>query len=323
MPILAILGLSVLYGYINGLHGSASVVAPVVSTRALGPRMALVMAAVGMAVGPFILGSAVANTLGEELLTTRLITIQVLVAALIGAIAWSGLMLRAKIPCSISHALIGGLLGATLAAVGPSGVQITGLNKVLLALFLSPVLGLIVAFLLVKLTYHSMVRTTPSSNWYLRRAQIAVSMLVAIAFGANNGQKIVAVMTLGLVASGSLKTFTAPLWVVGVSSASVALGTLAGGWGVIETLSRGLYKIRPVHGFGAEVAACLVIFGAALVGGPISGSHVVTFAIVGSGCADRVRKVRWKIAKHIVISSLLTIPLSALVSFLVYAVLLH
>ena len=323
LPLLAILGLSIVYGYINGLHGSASVVAPVISSRAMGPRAALMLAAFGMALGPFVLGSAVANTLGEELLSPQVITVQVLVSALVGAIIWSALTLWLKIPSSISQALIGGLVGAGLAAVGPAGVQLAGLNKVLLALFLSPILGLLTAYLLVRLTYRLTASASPRMNHWLRRAQVAMSLVVAVAFGANDGQKLIAVMTLGLVATGLLKTFTVPLWVVAISAGTIALGTLAGGWGVIQTLGEKFYKIRPVHGFGAELASSMIVIGAGLVGGPVSGSQVVTSSILGSGSADRIRMVRWGVAQNILAASLLTIPLSALVSFAVYAALLR
>lgn len=321
LPLLVILGLSILYGYINGLHGSASVVAPVISSRALGPRAALLLAAAGIGLGPFVLGVAVANTLGAELLRPGVITVQVLVAALIGAIAWSALTLRLKIPSSISQSLIGGLVGAGIGAVGPAGVQLAGLNKVLIALFLSPVLGLLAAYVLVRLTYRLAEGASPTINRWFRRAQVVVSLLVAVAFGANDGQKLIAVITLGLVATGLLESFSVPVWVVALSAGTIALGTLAGGWGVIQTLGSKFYKIRPVHGFGAQVASSMVILGAGLVGGPVSGSHVVTSSIIGSGSADRIQMVRWGVAQQILMASLLTLPASALVSFVVYAAL--
>ncbi len=317
--LLLILGLGIIYGYINGLHGSASVVATVISSRALGPRAALLLAAVGIGAGPFLLGAAVANTLGAELLSPQVITVRVIVAALVGAIAWSGLTLRLKIPCSISHALIGGLLGASLASAGADGVQFAGLSKVLLALFLSPILGLVSAYVLGRLTYRLSVGASPAINRRFRHAQIGLSLLVAVAFGANDGQKIVAVVTLGLVATDLLDSFAAPGWVVVLSALTISLGTLVGGWGVIQTLGQRFYKVRPVHGFSAQMASGLIILGAGLFGGPVSGSQVVPSSILGSGSADRIRKVRWGLAQQILMGWLLTIPLSALVGFVVCA----
>jgi inorganic phosphate transporter, PiT family len=313
-----IIGLCILYGYINGLHGSASVVATVISSRALGPRAALILAAVGIGAGPFLLGVAVANTLGAELLSPRVATVQVIVAALTGAIAWSALTLRLKLPSSISQALIGGLVGAGIAAAGPAGVQFGGLNKVLIALFLSPVLGLLAAYVLVRLTYRLAANASPAINGWFRRVQIVLSLLVAVAFGANDGQKIIAVMTLGLVATGLLDSFAVPAWVVALSAVTIALGTLVGGWGVIQTLGGRFYKIRPVHGFSAQMVSGVIMLGAGLFGGPVSGSQVVTSSILGSGSADRIHKVRWGVVQQILAGWLLTIPLSGLVSFAVY-----
>jgi PiT family inorganic phosphate transporter len=321
--LLVILGLCVLYGYINGLHGSASVVATVISSRALGPRVALLLAAVGIGVGPFLLGAAVANTLGSELLSPQVTTVRVIVAALVGAIAWSALTLRLRIPSSISQALIGGLVGAGIAAAGPAGVQFAGLNKVLIALFLSPVLGLLVAYGLVRLTYRLAAGASPAVNRWFRGAQVVLSLLVAVAFGANDGQKIVAVMTLGLIATGLLDTFAVPGWVVALSALTIAFGTLVGGRGVIQTLGARFYKIRPVHGFSAQMASGVIMLGAGLFGGPVSGSQVVTSSILGSGSADRIHKVRWGVARQILVGWLLTIPLSGLLSFAVYAALLR
>ncbi|HLV34959.1 MAG TPA: inorganic phosphate transporter [Spirillospora sp.] len=316
--LLLIIGLGILYGYMNGVHGSASVVATVISSRALRPRAALALAAVGIGAGPFLLGVAVANTLGAELLSPHVATVQVIVAALMGAIVWSVLTLRLKLPSSVSHALIGGLVGAGIAAAGPAGVQFGGLNKVLIALFLSPVLGLLAAYALVRLIYLLAANASPAINDWFRRVQIVLSLLVAVAFGANAGQKIVAVIVLGLVATGLMDSFTVPVWVVALSAVTTALGALVGGWGIIQTLSGSFYKIRPVHGFSAQMASGVIILGAGLFGGPVSGSQVVTSSILGSGSADRIHKVRWGVAQQILISWLLTIPLSGLMSFAVY-----
>ncbi len=323
MELVFILALALLYGYLNGLHGSASIVATVVSSRALEPRAALMLAAVGIGLGPLLLGVAVANTIGAELISPQATTVPVLVAALVGAIAWSSLTLRLNIPSSLSHALIGGIIGAGLAGFGLNGMQVAGLNKVLLALFLSPLLGLGSAFLLTRLTYRLTIRATPGMNRWLRRWQVIFSMLLAVAFGANDGQKIVAVMTLGLVATGLLDSFSIPLWVVCLSATTIAVGTLVGGYGVMRTLGSKFYKIRPVHGFSSQVASGLIILGAGLAGGPVSGSQVVTSAILGSGSADRLHKVRWHVAQQILVGWLLTIPLSAVASWIVYVVIYH
>ena len=316
--LLFIIALVGLYGYLNGLHGSASVVATVVSSNALRPRVALWVAALGIGLGPFLLGVAVANTLGTELMKPETITVKVVIAALVGAITWSTLTLWLKIPSSISQALIGSMIGAGLAALGPAGVQLTGLNKVIVALLLSPVLGLLGAYLLVRLTYRLGQRATPAINHWLQRVQVIASLMVAVSFGANDGHKLIAVMTLGLVAVGSQSTFAVPAWVVVYCALSIALGTLVGGQRLIRTLGSKFYRVRPVHGFGAQLTSGFIILLAGLTGSPVSGSQVVTSSIIGSGSADRIQKVRWGIVQHIAVGWLLTLPFAVLAGFFVY-----
>jgi PiT family inorganic phosphate transporter len=276
------------------------------------------MATVAVCVGPFLLGVAVANTLGNQLVSAQATTEAVVIAALVGAILWSGFTLWLKIPSSISQALVGALVGAVWAGYGSSAIIPSGLLKALLGLFLSPLLGLIVGYWLVRLSYWASASATPHVNRWFKRGQVLAALLMAISFGANDGQKIIGVVVLGLIATGFLETFTVPLWVVAFSAGSIGLGSIVGGWRLIHTLGGKFYKIRPIHGFGAQVASGAVILGASLLGGPVSGSQVVTSAIVGAGGADRVQKVRWSIVLNIVIGWILTIPVSALVGAVAY-----
>jgi PiT family inorganic phosphate transporter len=311
-----ILALALVYGYLNGLHGSASIVSTMISSRALGPRQALLLAAVGISAGPFLLGVDVASTIGAELITVDDSTATVVAAGLLGAILWSTVTFWLKIPSSISQSLIGGLFGAVW--VSSQNLMVSGLQKTLLGLFLSPILGILFGFILVKFSYSLSVSATPHINLWFKRGQILVSLLMAIAFGANDGQKIMGVVTLGLVATGFLTTFDVPLWVIGFAAAAIGVGTLIGGWRLIHTLGGKFYKIRPIHGFGAQLASGMVMLSAAALGGPVSGSQVVTSAIVGAGSADRIQKVRWGVVKSILAGWLLTLPVSALVGALVY-----
>jgi len=322
MPLIAvILGLAVIYGYLNGVHGSASVVAAMISSRAVGPRQALFLAALGFVIGPFALGVAVASTIGAELVSATETTGVVVVAALLGAILWCVTAWWMKVPSSISQAMVGGLVGAVWAGFGWQAIRMPGLYKTLLSLFLSPVLGLIIGYLLVRLTYLLSASATPHINQWFKRGQVLVSMLMAVAFGANNGQIIMGIITLGLVATGFTRTFSVPTWVVVFTAVTGGLGTLMGGWRLIHTLGGKFYKIRPIHGFGAELASGLVILSAAILGGPVSGSQVVTSAIVGAGSADRIQKVRWGVVRQIITGWLLTLPFAALVGAVVYIVL--
>ncbi len=316
--IAVILGLALVYGYLNGVHGSASVVAAMISSRAVGPRQALLLAAAGFILGPFVLGVAIASTVGRELVSAAATTDVVVIAALLGAIFWCVTAWWLKVPSSISQAMIGGLIGAVWAGYGQQAIRMPGLYKTLLSLFLSPVLGLIIGYVLVRLAYLLSASATPHINQWFKRGQVLVSMLMAVAFGANNGQIIMGIVTFGLVATGFTRTFSVPAWVVVFTALTGGLGTVMGGWRLIHTLGGKFYKIRPIHGFGAELASGLVILSAAILGGPVSGSQVVTSAIVGAGSADRIQKVRWGVVQQIIAGWLLTLPFSALVGALVY-----
>jgi inorganic phosphate transporter, PiT family len=321
MTAIVILALAMGYGYLNGVHGSANVVATIISSRALGPRQALALAAIGMSTGPFLLGVAVASTIGSQLVSPQAASADVVIAGMMGAIFWSAITLWLKIPSSISQALVGGLLGAAWAGFGSQAILLPGLQKTLIALFLSPILGLLVGFLAVRLSYIVFASATPHINKWFNRVQIFVSLVVAMAFAANDAQKIMGVMTLGMVTTGVLKSFAVPLWIVGLSALAIGVGALVGGQRLIHTLSGKFYKIRPVHGFSAQLSSGAVILAAGLLGGPVSGSQVVTSAILGAGSADRLQMIRWGIARQIVISWVLTLPISAVVGALFYLVL--
>lgn len=308
------------YGYLDGVLVSASIVSTTISTRALNSQKAFWLAAVSMFVGPFLLGTAVANTIGAQLITPEATTLPVIGAGLTGAILWSAFALWLKFPVSISQALIGGLIGAAWAGFGHNAIMPQGLTKTLAALFLSPVLGLLVGYVVVKLAYRLSSSATPRLNVWLKRTQVLLTILKAISFSANDSQKSMGVLVLALIASGSMQTFAVPTWIVIFAAASIGLGTLVGSWRLIHTMGGRFYKLRPIHGFGADLASDMVLFGAAILGGPVSGSQIVTTAIVGAGSADRLQKVRWGVLKDILSAWLLTIPLSGLVSALSYVI---
>jgi PiT family inorganic phosphate transporter len=243
---------------------------------------------------------------------------QIVIGGMLGAIVWSSLTLWLKIPSSISQSLVGGLIGAVWVGFGVESVKLPGLYKTLVGLFLSPVLGLFTAFWLVRLSYGLAASATPHVNRWFNRGQVLVSILMAISFGANDGQKVIAMLTMGLLATGLISSFTVPTWVVVLSALAIGLGTLTGGWRLIHTLGGKFYKIRPIHGLGAQLASGGVLFFASLLGAPVSGSQVVTSAIVGAGSADRIQKVRWGVVQNILIGWLLTIPMSGLIGALAF-----
>jgi len=310
--------IALVFGFYNGLHDSSNVVATVISTRAMRPRLALWMAAIANGVGPLLFGVAVAETIGHEVVAERAVTLPVVYAALLAAILWNVITLKLGIPSSTSHALIGGMVGPVLAGYGSGAILANGLLKVLLTLFLSPILGMIAGYWIIKLCFFLARGATPRINVWFQRGQILTAAMLALSHGTNDAQKTMGVIALGLVATGHMATFHIPLWVILASAVAMGAGTLCGGWSLIRTLGTGFYRLRPVHGFSAQIASSAVILGAALLGGPVSTTHVVSSAIVGAGSAERVQKVRWGVVNSIVVSWLLTIPAAAALGALLY-----
>ena len=320
--LIAVLGLAVLFDYINGFHDTANAIATSVSTRALSPRVAIAMSATANFVGA-LTGTAVAHTIGTGLITDQAEGGVVVAAALIGAIVWNLFTWRLGIPSSSSHALIGGLLGASSAAVGFSAWLVGGiLGKVILPLFGSPIAGFAIGFGLMVLIFHVFRRMHPKTmNDRFRRLQVLSAAYMAFSHGSNDAQKTMGVMTLALVSAGVLTEFKVPLWVILLAAGAISLGTAAGGWRIIRTMGTKVVKLDPVHGFAAETTAASVIFGASILGMPVSTTHVISSAILGVGSSDRFRAVHWGVARRIGIAWILTLPASGLVAALSYLVL--
>jgi inorganic phosphate transporter, PiT family len=320
--LIAVLGLAVLFDYINGFHDTANAIATSVSTRALSPRLAIGMSATANFVGA-LTGTAVAHTIGAGLITPQAEGGLVVASALIGAIVWNLFTWRLGIPSSSSHALIGGLLGASATAVGLGAWQMGGiLGKVILPLFASPIAGFTIGFFLMVVIFHAFQRAHPKTmNDRFRRLQVLSAAYMAFSHGSNDAQKTMGVMTLALVSAGVLTEFKVPLWVVILAATAISLGTAAGGWRIIRTMGSKVVKLDPVHGFAAETTAASVIFGASILGMPVSTTHVISSAILGVGSSDRFRAVHWGVARRIGIAWVLTLPASGLVAALSYLIL--
>jgi PiT family inorganic phosphate transporter len=316
MPFLLIIiiAIALIFDFLNGMHDSSNIVATMISSRALSPQKALAMTAVAEFAGPFLFGVAVATTIGSEVVDPAAISSAVIIAALIAAIVWNLLTWYFGWPSSTSHALIGGLIGAVAAASGFRTINLAGLEKVLIALFLSPVLGMVFGFLVLKVIYFLARGATPRINSVFKRAQWGTSLALALSHGTNDAQKTMGVIAMAMVTTGYAAEFDVPWWVITISAGAIALGTLAGGWRLIRTLGGKFYKIRPVHAFGSQLTSAGIILGAALLGGPVSTTQVVSSAIMGAGSADRVSKVRWTVARDIAVAWVLTIPVSALLA---------
>ena len=320
--LLAVLGLAVLFDYINGFHDTANAIATSVSTRALRPEHAILMSATANFVGA-LTGTAVAKTISSGLATTPGGSDgqTIVAAALIGATVWNLITWRFGIPSSSSHALIGGLLGAVIVSIGSSAIIVDGVvQKVLLPLVLSPIAGVTIGFLFMVVIFNVFRRANPQRiNERFRRLQVISAAFMAFSHGSNDAQKTMGIMTLALIAAGVLPADSnIPLWVIVLAATAISLGTAAGGWRIIRTMGQRVVKLDPVHGFAAETTAASIILTASHFGMPVSTTHVISSAIIGVGASDRLSAVRWGVAGNIVIAWILTIPASALAAGIAY-----
>lgn len=323
LVLIVVLGLAVAFDYINGFHDTANAIATSVSTRALKPGWAIAMSATANFAGA-LTGTAVAHTIGEGLIQTNVEPSQtVIAAALVGAIAWNLITWWLAIPSSSSHALIGGLLGAALISAGFGSWQVDGIvGKVLVPLFGSPIVGFTLGLLVMLLIFNVFRRAHPGRlNAVFRRLQVVSAAYMAFSHGSNDAQKTMGIMTLALVTAGVLDEFIVPLWVIIVAASAISLGTAAGGWRIIKTMGTKVVKLDPVHGFAAETTAATVIFGASQLGMPVSTTHVISSAIMGVGSSDRMKTVRWGVARSIATAWVLTLPASGLMAAAAYLLL--
>ncbi len=314
MPLAILIGLALFFSLLNGFHDSSNIVATMISSRAFRPAVALAVVAAAEFSGPFIFGVAVAKTIGNDLVAPSTINLTVIVVALATACLWNIFTWFLGIPSSSSHALLGGLVGAVAVGASWRAIQVGGLLKILLPLFISPVIGLVVGFLLTKLVFYLAQGATPRINEFFKRSQLVTAVALAFSHGTNDGQKSMGIITLGLVTAGTISSFAVPLWVIVCCSSLIALGTALGGWRLIKTLGAKFYKIRPVDGFSAQLTSAVVILGASVLGGPVSTTQVVSGAIVGVGSAERLSRVRWGVAGEILATWVLTIPATAAVA---------
>lgn len=309
----ACIGLALFFDLLNGYNDSGALTATVISARALSPRSALRLAALGEFLGPFLFGVAVAHTIGNGLLATESLNLGTILVALVAAILWGLLSAWLGIPSSSSHALIGGLLGAALVSAGSlSVIQLGGLLKVLVSLFLSPLLGFGTGFLFTRIVYFLARGASPRVNGLFRFLQVLTLFGMTLSHGANDAQKTMGIITLALLLGGVIPSFQVPLWVIVICSVAIALGSLIGGWRQIRTLGGRVFRARPIHGVASQLSSASVIALAAWLGGPVSTTHVVSSSILGAGAAERLGKVRWHVGQEMVTAWLLTIPLTAL-----------
>ncbi len=317
---IAIVSIALLFDFVNGMNDAANSIATIVSTRVLSPRLAVLWAAFFNFAAVFGFGVHVATTIGKGIVNVTVVNEYLILSSLIGAIIWAYTCTHYGLPISVSHSLIGGLMGAALIKAGPGSLLYPGIFKISLFIFLSPLIGMILGFFLMVGVTWIFRRTSPDRvDRTFRIGQLVSSAIFSLGHGTNDAQKTMGIIALTLYSAGYLgDTFYVPLWVIVSAYLAIALGTYLGGWKVVRTMGMKITLLRPVGGFCAETGSAAVLLGTAMAGIPVSTTHTIAGAIIGVGATRRLSAVRWGIAGRIVWAWILTIPSAALVSALVY-----
>ncbi len=321
--VIVTIGIALLFDFLNGMNDAANSIATIVSTKVLSPRAAVAWAAFFNFIAAFFFGVHVATTIGKGIVDPQIVDEYYVFSALIGAVLWTHYCTRFGLPISVSHALIGGMIGPAVVSGGVRFLVAGGIIKVVAFIVLSPAIGFLLGHILMVITLNLFKRKTPSRvDSLFRMMQLLSSAIFSLGHGCNDAQKTMGIIAVLLFTSGFLgPEFYVPLWVILAAHTAIALGTLLGGWRVIRTLGVGLTDLKPVHGFCAETAGAFTIIGASLFGIPVSTTHTITGSIMGVGATRRVSAVRWNLATHIVWAWVLTIPCAMIVSAVVYLIL--
>ncbi len=317
--VVVIIFIALVFDFLNGFHDSANSIATVVSTRVLTPRKAVMWAAFFNLIAAFLFDVHVAKTLGKGLVDLNIVTEYVIMSGLIGAIAWNLITWFYGLPTSSSHALMGGYAGAAIAKAGFGSILIGGWTKTLIFIAVAPLMGMVMGFILMAILmwmFHE--RPSTKINGVFRKLQLISAAAYSLGHGTNDAQKTMGIITGLLVTSGFLATFEVPFWVILMSHLAIALGTLFGGWRIVKTMGQKITKLKPVGGFCAETSGAITLLVTAFAGIAVSTTHTITGAIMGVGATKRLSGVRWGLAGNIIISWILTIPLSALVGWISY-----
>lgn len=317
----AVVLLAIAFDYINGFHDTANAIATSVSTRAISPKAAIVMAACMNFLGALV-STGVAKTIGGDLvMSAHLINAEVISAALAGAIIWNLATWWYGIPSSSSHALIGGVIGAVLVSVGYEALNTEGIGRIFLSLVLSPIVAMITGYIIMVILLWIFGRYSPIVlNDRFRTMQVLSATLMAFSHGSNDAQKAMGIITLTLLSGGYIDTLEVPIWVKLICATSMAAGTAVGGWRIISTMGTKIFKLETINGFAADLNSALVIFTATFLHLPVSTTHVVSGSIMGVGTSKRVRAVNWGVARSMVMAWFITIPLSAVLAGVIFIV---
>lgn len=318
--VIFLVAVALVFDFINGFHDSSNAISTIVSTRVLSPQHAVLWAAFFNFIAAFFIGTAVAHTIGQGIIHRDIIDNGLIFAALGGAITWNLATWYWGLPSSSSHALIGGLIGAGIAKGGTSTLVWAGIIKTTAFIVLSPAIGLILGyiFMVISLNLNRNSNVARSDKLY-RKLQFISSAIYSLGHGMNDAQKTIGIIAILLYSKGLIdSSFNIPYWIIIMCYSVIALGTMFGGWRIVKTMGTKITKLRPIGGFSAEAAAACSIIGASIAGIPVSTTHTITGAIVGVGSTKRLSAVRWGVAGNIVWAWILTIPISALVSALIY-----
>jgi PiT family inorganic phosphate transporter len=320
LVIAPIILIALVFDFTNGMHDAANSISTVVSTRVLSPRQAVVWAAFFNFVAFLIFGTGVATTIGKGMIDINVVTSTVILAGLIGAIAWNIITWYFGLPSSSSHALIGGYAGAAIAKGGFGVIIASGWSKTLIFIIVAPLIGLVLGFLLKVAASWIVRKKSPAGiNKWSRRLQLFSAAAFSLGHGGNDAQKTMGIIASLLFTGGLMNEFHIPLWVVLSAHAAIALGTLTGGWRIVKTMGQKITKLRPIDGFCAETAAASSIFLSTHLGIPVSTTHVITGAISGVGAVQRLSAVRWGVTLRIVWAWIFTIPASGIIAFLLFS----
>ncbi|MDX9925649.1 MAG: inorganic phosphate transporter [Ignavibacteriaceae bacterium] len=317
-PLIIIL-MALIFDFYNGMNDAANSIATVVSTRVLTPLKAVIWAASFNFLAAFIFGVHVANTIGKGIVDANIIDNFVIFSCVLGAIVTAGTATHLGMPISVSHSLIGGLAGAAVIKAGPSVLIASGLTKIVIFIFLAPILGMVIAIIVSIITLWVVKDMRPRKvDNYFRKLQLVSAGIYSLSHGTNDAQKTMGIIALVLFTNGFLPEFGVPFWVIMVSYSVIAAGTLIGGWKVIKTLGMNMTKLSPFGGFSAETSAGLTILVASEFGIPVSTTHTITGSIAGVGIIKGMSAIRWGVARNIMWAWILTIPTSAFFAILAY-----
>ena len=321
--IIVVIVLALVFDFINGFHDTANAIATSVSTRAISPEKAIIMAAVLNFLGAMI-STGVAKTIGGDIVVGH-IEQPIIIASLTGAIIWNLLTWKIGLPSSSSHALVGGLIGGVLMSdMGVDGLNLYGIGKIVIALVTSPLVGMVLGFIIMSIMFRVFANAAPSKlNHKFKKLQIVTAATMAFSHGSNDAQKSMGIITLALFSGGVISEFEVPLFVKIAAATAMAVGTSVGGWSIIKTVGGKIFKLEPINGFAADFNSSITIFTATLLHLPVSTTHVVSGSIMGVGAAKRIHAVRWGVAQQMVMAWVLTIPCTALMGALCYKALLY